>query len=171
MWRDAIAGLTLWAVFAAHSLAYSQLAHATVSAGLATAIAGALIYAALGTSRHTSMGPAGGIAAIVGAGVAGVPAATLDSSLAALTLMTGGILVVAGLARISFLPRLFPVPVFVGYLAGTGVTIIVGQVRGLVGTGSLAIAIGIASGLGVLVLKRIAIGVATIGFPLIGVCQ
>lgn len=156
MWRDAIAGLTLWAVFAAHALAYSRLAHATVAAGLVTAIAGALVYAALGSSRRTSIGPAGGIAAIVGAGVAGVPAAQLESSLAALTLMTGLILILAGIARISFLPRLFPVPVFVGYLAGTGVTIIIDQARGLAGGGTLSLAIGLAAIAGVLLLKRFA---------------
>lgn len=156
MWRDAIAGLTLWAVFAAHALAYSRLAHATVAAGLVTAVAGALIYAALGSSRRTSIGPAGGIAAIVGAGVASVPSAQLASSLAALTMMTGALLVIAGIARISFLPRLFPVPVFVGYLAGTGVTIVVDQAHSLVGAGSLSLAIGLAAIAGVLLLKRFA---------------
>jgi MFS superfamily sulfate permease-like transporter len=156
MLRDVIAGLTLWAVFAAHALAYSQLAHATIAAGLMTAIIGALVYAALGSSRRTSIGPAGGIAAIVGAGVASVPAAQLESSIAALTLMTGAFLVVAGIAKISFLPRLFPVPVFVGYLAGTGVVIIQGQVEELVHDGSLAIMIGAACAACVLALKWLA---------------
>jgi len=110
--RDLIAGLTLWAVFAAQGLAYSRLAHATPAAGLATGVAGALIYTLLGSSRRISIGPAGGIAAIVGSAVAGAPAGRLGLWL--LLLMVAGVQLVAGLLRISFLTRLFPTPVFVG---------------------------------------------------------
>lgn len=152
---DLLAGVTLWAVFAAQALAYSRLAHATVSAGLVTAIAGALIYAFAGTSIRISIGPAGGIAAIVGTAVASVPAEQLPTALAVLTLLTGAILVVAGVLRATFLQRLFPAPVFVGYLAGTGVTIIVGQAQELWSHGLLAAAIGVAAAVVVFVLGRV----------------
>jgi MFS superfamily sulfate permease-like transporter len=149
---DLFAGLTLWAVFAAQALAYSRLAHATPVAGLVTAVAGALIYAALGSSRRISIGPAGGICAIVGASVASVPPERLAESLAALTVMTAGFLFIAGLLRVSFLQRLFPTPVFVGYLAGTGLTILVGQIRELTAAGMLALAVGVAAIAAVLAL-------------------
>jgi sulfate permease, SulP family len=151
---DLFAGLTLWAVFAAQALAYSRLAHSTPTAGLMTAVAGAAIYSALGSSRRVSIGPAGGIAAMVGAAVVGIPAHALGASLAALTLLAAGFLLAAGLARISFLPRLFPVPVFVGYIAGTGVTIIFGQARDLLSGGTLALLVGLAAIAAVLALKR-----------------
>jgi SulP family sulfate permease len=131
---DLFAGLILFAVFAAQALAYSRLAHATATAGLITAICGVLIYAVVGSSRRISIGPAVGIAAIVGATVAGLPADQLAPSLASLTLMTGAFLFIAGLLRLEFLQRLFPAPVFVGYLAGIGVVILVGQGRELVAT-------------------------------------
>jgi SulP family sulfate permease len=153
---DVLAGVTLWAVFAAQAIAYSRLAHATVAAGLVTAVVGALIYAALGSSIRISIGPAGGIAAIVGAAVATVPSAQLPQALAWLTLLTGGALVIAGFLRASFLQRLFPTPVFVGYLAGTGVTIILGEARELAAHGGLAAAIGVAAAVAVLALKRLA---------------
>jgi SulP family sulfate permease len=152
---DVIAGLTLWAVFAAQALAYSRLAHASATAGLVTAIAGALVYTLLGSSRRISIGPAGGIAAIVGAAVAGVPAEQLGPALALLTLMTGGFLCLGGLLRLSFVTRLFPTPVFVGYLAGTGITIMIGQGRELL-AGGLTLGIGLAAIFGVLLLKRVA---------------
>src|SRR5215471_18346755 len=76
-----------------------------------------------------SIGPAGGIAAIVGTSVAKIPAQHLVPALSALTLMTGACLMIGRLLRISFLQRLFPTPVFVGYIAGTGVTILVGQAK------------------------------------------
>lgn len=153
---DVIAGLTLWAVFAAQAIAYARLARATAVAGLVTAIAGALVYAALGSSRRTSIGPAGAIAAIVGAALAKVPPEHVAASMAALTLSSAAVLFVAGLARIAFLQRLFPVPVFVGYLAGTGVSIVIGQAKDLVGHGHLALAVGLASMASVLALKRLA---------------
>ena len=49
---DVIAGVTLWAVFAAQALAYARLAHATSAAGLVTAIAGAAIYSLFGSSQR-----------------------------------------------------------------------------------------------------------------------
>ena len=151
---DLIAGLTLWAVFAAQALAYARLAHATATAGLVTAIAGALMYALLGSSKRISIGPAGGIAAIVGAAVANVPAQHLTASLAILTLATGAFLCLAGLCGIAFIQRLFPTPVFVGYLAGTGVTILVGQGKDILAGNHLSIAIGATAIAAVFALKR-----------------
>jgi len=153
---DVIAGVTLWAVFAAQALAYARLAHATSAAGLVTAIAGAAVYSVLGSSRRISIGPAGGIAAMVGAAVVAIPTAKLASSLAVLTLLAAGFLFAAGIARISFLTRLFPTPVFVGYIAGTGVTILFGQARDLVSSGRLALVVGLAAIALVLSLRRLA---------------
>jgi sulfate permease, SulP family len=153
---DLIAGLTLWAIFAAQGLAYSRLAHATPAAGLATGVAGAFLYAALGSSLRISIGPAGGIAAIVGSVMAAAPHGRLGLWLALLALMVAAVQLLAGLARISFLSRLFPTPVFVGYIAGTGVTILFGQARDLVSHGWLAFAIGAAAGLAVVALRKLA---------------
>ena len=153
---DLIAGVTLWAVFAAQALAYARLAHATPAAGLVTAIAGAGIYGLFGSSRRISIGPAGGIAAMVGAAVVSIPSAKLPASLAALTLLAAGFLFAAGIARMSFLQRLFPAPVFVGYIAGTGLTIMIGQAKDLVSSGRLALLVGLAAIATVLALRRFA---------------
>ncbi|HTS20230.1 MAG TPA: SulP family inorganic anion transporter [Casimicrobiaceae bacterium] len=150
---DMFAGLTLWAVSAAQALAYSRLAHATPIAGLVTAICGALAYALLGSSRRISIGPAGGICAMVGAAVLSVPQASLGEYIAALTLMAAVVLFVAGALRITFLQRLFPAPVFVGYLAGTGISILIGQATELLTHGTFALGVGLAAIAGVLALK------------------
>lgn len=155
-WGDLFAGLTLWAVFAAQALAYSRIAHATPAAGLMTAVCGALLYALLGSSLRASMGPAGGVCAIIGASVANGPVETLAQRIAALTLLSAVFLFAAGLARISFLQRLFPVPVFVGYLAGTGVSILLGQARELASGGQLALAVGLCAIVATLALRRLA---------------
>ncbi|UJR82472.1 SulP family inorganic anion transporter [Sandaracinus amylolyticus] len=152
---DFFAGMTLWAVYAAHALAYSRLAHATPAAGIATAIAGAIVFTLLSSSRHVSIGPAGGIAAIVGSSVASVPQAELAASLAILTALVTVFLLLAGLAKITFLQRLFPIPVFVGYLAGTGVMIFAGQAEELVAHGPGALAVGLVAAIGVPLAKHL----------------
>jgi SulP family sulfate permease len=152
---DVFGGLTLWAVFAAQAIAYARLAHATPTAGLTTAIAGAFVFTLASSSLRVSIGPAGGIAAMVGAAVSSVPQQHLAASLTALTLMTAAVLFLAGLLRISFLRRLFPTPVFVGYIAGTGVTILWGQAKDLVLGGPPALIVGGAAIFGVLLLRHL----------------
>ena len=93
---------------------------------------------------------------MVGAAVVSIPSAKLPASLAALTLMAAGFLFAAGLARISFMQRLFPTPVFVGYIAGTGVTILIGQAKDMVSSGRLALLVGLAAIAVVLALRRLA---------------
>jgi MFS superfamily sulfate permease-like transporter len=92
---------------------------------------------------------------MVGAAVSGVPQHALASSLTALALMTAAVLFVAGLLRIQFLTRLFPTPVFVGYIAGTGVTIVWGQARDLFQGGPPAMIVGGAAIVAVVLLKRL----------------
>ena len=70
------------------------------------------------------------------------PTAGLVTALSALTLMTAGFLLLGRLLRVSFLQRLFPTPVFVGYIAGTGITIVVGQGREIVTGGWPVLVIG-----------------------------
>jgi SulP family sulfate permease len=95
----------------------------------------------------------------VGASVANVPAHLIAPSIAALTLMCALFLGLFGLLRVTFLQRLFPEPVFVGYLAGTGITILIGQGHELVSHGALPLAIGVGCILGVLLLKKVALRV------------
>jgi SulP family sulfate permease len=153
--KDAVAGVTLWAVFCAQGLAYARLAHATPAAGLVTGVAGAILYALVGSSLRISLGPAGGIAAIVGSVVAGVPAAHLPAALALLTLLVAAVQLLAGLGNAAFLTRLFPTPVFVGYIAGTGVTILIGQAHDLVSHGRFAFIVGAIAAAGVVLLRRL----------------
>ena len=72
-----------------------------------------------------------------------------------LTLATGAFLCIAGLLGITFVQRLFPTPVFVGYLAGTGVTILIGQGKEIVGGNGISLAIGVAAIVVVLLLRQL----------------
>ena len=93
---------------------------------------------------------------MVGAAVASTAADKVPHAVAAVTLMAAGLLLGAGLARISFLTRLFPAPVFVGYIAGTGVTIIIGQARDLLASGHLGMLVGASAMVLTLLLKKLA---------------
>lgn len=96
---------------------------------------------------------AGAICAVVGATLAAVPKAQAGASLLMLAFMTAGWLMVAGALRVTFLQRLFPEPVRVGVLTGTGVTVAVTQSAELALTGQVSLAMGVGS-IGLLLMLR-----------------
>jgi high affinity sulfate transporter 1 len=134
---DVIAGLTAAAVVIPKAMAYATVAGLPVQVGLYTAFAPMLIYALLGTSRVLSVSTSSTIAILTGAALAesahsGDPAALLGS-LATLTLLVGGILLVAGIFRLGFVANFISEPVLIGFKAGIGVVIILDQVQKLLG--------------------------------------
>ena len=67
---DLIAGLTVWAVLVPEALAYASIAGVSPVVGLYAAPAGAVLYAAFGSSRHLVVGPMSATAALSAAAVA-----------------------------------------------------------------------------------------------------
>jgi SulP family sulfate permease len=62
--RDALAGVTVWAVLVPEALAYAVIAGVSPVVGLYAAPAALILYAAFGSSRHLVVGPMAATAAL-----------------------------------------------------------------------------------------------------------
>jgi sulfate permease, SulP family len=134
---DVIAGLTAAAVVLPKAMAYATIAGLPVQVGLYTALVPMVIYALVGTSRPLSVSTTTTIA-ILAAAVLGKVApegdpATLLRVSATLTLLTGLILVLAGLLRLGFIANFISEPVLIGFKAGIALVIVVDQLPKLLG--------------------------------------
>jgi high affinity sulfate transporter 1 len=134
--RDALAALAVWAVLVPQGMAYATLAGVPPVYGLYAALGGLVVYAVLGTSRQLNVGPSSSIAVLSAATIA--PLAAADSARflvlsATLALMTGAILIAAGLARLGFVAEFLAKPVLAGYFVGLALVIAVSQLPKLLG--------------------------------------
>ena len=134
---DIMAGLTAAAVVIPMAMAYATIAGLPVQVGLYTAFLPMLIYAVLGTSRPLSVSTTSTIAILTGAQLGQVAmegnAAALLGALAMLTLLVGVALVLASLLRLGFVANFISEPVLIGFKAGIGLVIVLGQVPRLLG--------------------------------------
>ena len=127
---DVVAGVTVAAYLIPQVMAYAEVAGLPAVIGLWAVLAALLVYAAVGSSRQLSVGPESTTALLTATVVA--PLAAGDpgryAALAAmLALVVGGLCLLAWAARLGFVADLLSKPVLVGYLAGVGVLMIVGQ--------------------------------------------
>ena len=134
---DVVAGLTAAAVVLPKAMACAVIAGLPVEAGLYTALAAMLLYPLLGGSRALSVTSTSAIAMLAAAQVfaitangSGVNGMAVASTLA---LLVGGILVVARLLRLGFLANFISKPVLIGFEAGVGIVILVGQLKSVLG--------------------------------------
>lgn len=134
---DALAGLTTAAVVIPKAMAYAVIAGLAVEAGLYTALAAMLVYPLLASSRALSVTTTSAIAMLTAAQVAATASQAGGADPAAvaatLALLVGGILIIARLLRLGFLANLISKPVLVGFEAGVGVVILVGQLKSVLG--------------------------------------
>jgi SulP family sulfate permease len=134
---DVLAGLTTAAVVIPKAMAYAIIAGLPVQAGLYVALVPMFVYAVLGTSRPLSVSSTTTLAILTGAQLAvavpdGDPARMLAAA-AALALLTGAFLLLAGLFRLGFLANFISDPVLTGFKAGIGLVIVVDQLPKLLG--------------------------------------
>jgi high affinity sulfate transporter 1 len=127
---DLIAGLVLAAFLVPVGMGYAEASGLPAITGLYATIVPLLAYAILGPSRILVLGPDSSLAPIIAVTVlalaAGDPAqATVLAGMTAL--MTGGLLVLAGLFRLGYLTDLLSLPIRYGYLNGIALTVIVSQ--------------------------------------------
>ena len=134
--RDAIAGLTVWAVLVPEALAYASIAGVSPVVGLYAAPGALVLYAVFGSSKHLVVGPMAATAALSAAAVAPYAASGTDEFLSLddrLAVVVGVIALVAGLLRLGFLASFISEPVLKGFIIGLALTIIVGQLPKLFG--------------------------------------
>jgi sulfate permease, SulP family len=124
-----IAGIVVGVVALPLAMAFAIASGARPEQGLYTAIIGGACVSVFGGSRLQIAGPTGAFVAIL----AGVTAKYGLSGLAAATLLAGIILLCMGFAKLGVVIRFIPAPVIVGFTAGIGVIIFVGQWRDFLG--------------------------------------
>ncbi|WP_454286715.1 SulP family inorganic anion transporter [Rhizobium arsenicireducens] len=126
---DAIAGLTVAIVALPLSMAIAIASGVTPDRGLYTAIVGGFLVSLLGGSRHQIGGPAGAFIVLV----ATTTATHGVEGLIVATMISGVLLMLAGLLRLGDYVKFIPYPVTVGFTAGIGVIIFASQISELLG--------------------------------------
>ncbi len=136
---DLAAGLSVAAIALPVGIAYAELAGVPTVVGMYSAIFPLLVYALFGSSRQLMVGPDAAtcimVAASLGALAGGDPEKYL-AMMVVLTLMTGTLYVVAGIARLGFIANFLSQPVLIGFLNGIALLIIAGQLSKLFGYAS-----------------------------------
>jgi high affinity sulfate transporter 1 len=132
---DGVAGLTAAAVVIPKAMAIAVIAGLPVEAGLYTALAAMLVYPLFGSSRALSVTTTSAIAMLTAAQVVALSASGADPRIVATTLavLVGTMLIAARLLRLGFLANFISKPVLVGFEAGVGVVIFVGQLKSVLG--------------------------------------
>ena len=132
---DLLAGLTAAAVVLPKAMAYATVAGLPVQAGLYTVLVPGVLYALFGTSRVLSVSTTSTLAILLAAELAhaGLQDLPMERVLATLTLLVGGVLIVAALLRLGFVADFISEPVLVGFKAGIGLVIVLDQIPKLLG--------------------------------------
>ncbi len=124
-----VAGVVVGVVALPLAMAFAIAPGARPEQGLYTAIFGGALVSMLGGSRLQIAGPTGAFIVIL----SGVTAKYGIAGLHVATSMAGVMLVLIGLARMGGVIKFIPAPVVVGFTAGIGVIIFVGQWRDFLG--------------------------------------
>jgi sulfate permease, SulP family len=133
---DVLAGITLAALGIPEVLGYARIAGMPVVTGLYTLLIPMAVFAVVGSSRHLVVGADSATAAILAASLIGLaaPGSPEYVQLAGLAaLLTGGLLLLARLARLGFLANFLSRTVLLGFLAGVGVQVAIGQLPDMLG--------------------------------------
>jgi len=137
---DLIAGATLAAVAIPETMGYTSIAQVPVVTGLYTVIFPTVMFALLGSSRLLVVGADSATAAILAAGLASLGIAGLEPNTpqwlaycGAIALLSGGLLLVARLARLGFIGDFLSASVLIGFLTGVGVQVFTGQLPSMLG--------------------------------------
>lgn len=121
--QNIIAGVIVGVVALPLAMAFAIASGAKPEQGLYTAIIAGFIVSVFGGSRLQIAGPTGAFVVVLSA----ITAKYGVSGLQIATLMAGVILFLLGLARLGGIIKFIPNPVIVGFTAGIGVVIWVGQ--------------------------------------------
>jgi high affinity sulfate transporter 1 len=133
---DLVAGLVLTALLVPVGMGYAQAAGLPPITGLYATIVPLVAYAIFGPSRVMVLGPDSSLAAVIAAVILPLGGDDPETAVAlagALAVITGLIILVAGIAKLGFVTELLSRPVQLGYLYGIAVTILVGQLPRLCG--------------------------------------
>ncbi|MCY2974745.1 MAG: SulP family inorganic anion transporter [Planctomycetota bacterium] len=134
--KDAVAGLVLTAILLPAGMGYAQAAGLPAIHGLYSTIVALVAYAIFGPSRLLVVGPDSSLAALIAATILPLAGGNVERAVAlagALSVMTGIICVIAGLAKFGFVTELISKPIRYGYINGIAFTVIAGQLPAFFG--------------------------------------
>jgi SulP family sulfate permease len=121
--RNLVSGVIVGVVALPLAMAFAIASGVKPEQGIYTAIIGGLLVSLFGGSRLQIAGPTGAFIVIL----AGVTAKHGVDGLQIATMMAGAILLLLGISRLGAIIKFIPDPVIVGFTAGIGVIIWVGQ--------------------------------------------
>lgn len=131
---DLLAGLTVGVVLLPQAIVFAILAGLPPQMGLYSAIVAAIVGALWGSSNHLHSGPTNTASILVLSTLLPIAAAGSPEYIAAaglLAVMVGLFRLVMGLARLGMLVTFVSDSVIIGFTAGAGVLIAVGELRSL----------------------------------------
>jgi sulfate permease, SulP family len=134
--RDLVAGTIVTALVIPQALGYAAIAGVPVQVGLYAIPVALLAYALLGSSPQVSVGPVSTVSVVSGSIVAvnagGDPQRAVTLTVA-LAILSGLILLVAGLLGTGWIAEFLSKPIVSGFVFGLSIVIIVGEVPSLLG--------------------------------------
>ncbi len=136
---DLIAGATVAVVAIPQGMAYAMVAGVPVEYGLYAAMLPTVVAALLGSSRHLVTGPTFPTAILLFSIIQPLlgtdhDPATVMPVVFLLAILSGALMILAGLVRIGNLVRYVSQAVIVGFIAGSALLIIADQVKSTLGT-------------------------------------
>jgi high affinity sulfate transporter 1 len=134
--RDIIAGLVLTTMLAPVGVAYAVASGVGPIYGLYATVACLLAYAVFGPSRILVLGPDSSLATIIFGVIAPLSAGDPGRAVALagmMALVSGAVLVLAGIARLGFVTDLLSKPIRYGYMNGIALTVLISQLPKLFG--------------------------------------
>ncbi len=134
--RDLLGGAVVTALAIPQALGYAVIAGVPVQVGLYAIPVALIAYAVFGSSPHVSVGPVSTVSVVSGSIVAvhagGDPERAVELTVA-LALLSGAILIVAGLLQTGWVAEFLSKPIVSGFVFGLSIVIIVGEVPRLLG--------------------------------------
>ena len=135
--RDLVAGLTVAAVAVPQAMAYALIAGVDPKYGLYTAIVMTALGSLFGSSAHLINGPTNAISVVVFSAVDGLTTGPDDPDriwmVCLLAVLVGLLQITIALLKLGDLTRYISESVILGFLAGAGVLVALGQVHNLLG--------------------------------------
>lgn len=130
---DLLAATVVSILLVPQCLAYAFLAGLPPQLGIYASIFPLVAYVLFGSSNYLNVGPTAVISLMTAACIATLPAETRVVSAGALALLTGGLLMTAGVLKAGFVMNFVSRPVVSAYITGAALLIIFSQAKHILG--------------------------------------
>jgi len=131
-----IAGIGLAGLLIPEAMGYAGIAGLPPQAGLYATMCGLVAYAIFGTSRQMVVSPTSASSAILAATVAPLAASDPQKYMvlaSAVTLVLGGLFLLAGILKLGFISDFISKPVLKGFVFGVALSILIKQIPKFIG--------------------------------------